>query len=61
MWLLGSIAALALVSAKLAADRGGMAIDEASDVTLLMSCFQKDDNLVSFVSGEVCVLHSRQL
>jgi hypothetical protein len=28
---------------------------------LLMSGFQKDGNLVSFVSGEMCVFHSRQL
>lgn len=61
MCLFGPIATLAPVSAKLAADRGGMAVHDAGDVALLMSGFQKDGNLVSFVLGEMCVFHSGQL
>ncbi len=57
MRLLGPITALAPVSAKLATDRGGMSVHDASDIALLMSGFEEDRNLVSFVLGQVCVGH----
>lgn len=55
------IATFPAVPAKLAADGGGVSVHDAGDVALLMSGFEKDGNLVSFVSGEMCVVHSRQL
>jgi len=61
MRLFGPIAALAAISAKLTADRGRWAVHDAGDVALLMSGFDEDGNLVSFVLGEMCVVHSRQL
>ena len=61
MRLLRSIAALTLVSAKFAANGGRVSIHDASDGALLMAGFEKNGNLVSFVSGEMCVGHSRQL
>lgn len=61
MCLFRPISALAPIAAKLTTDCGWMAVHDARDVTLLMSGFQKDGDLVSFVSGEMCVFHSRQL
>ena len=61
MRLLRPIAALAPVSTKLKADGGGVSLHDAGNVALLMSGFEEDGNLVSFVSGEMCVVHSRQL
>lgn len=61
MRLFGPITALASISAKLAADRARRAVHDAGDLALLMSGFDEDGNLVSFVLGEMCVVHSRQL
>ena len=61
------VAVLAAISAKLTADRGRWAVHDASNIALLMSGFEKDRNLVSFVLGvqkriqKMCVGHSRQL
>ncbi len=61
MRLFRPIAAPTTVAAKLTADRCRMSVHEAGDGALVMSGFEKDRNLVSFVSGEMCVVHSRQL
>jgi len=57
MRLLRPIAALAPVSTKLAADGRRVSVHDAGNVALHMSGFEKDGSLVSFVSGEMCVVH----
>ena len=61
MCLFRPITTLTTVAVKLTADRCRMSVHEAGNGALVMSGFEKDRNLVSFVSGEMCVVHSRQL
>jgi hypothetical protein len=53
--------ALPAIAAELTADRGSVPIHYVGDLALVMSGFHKDGNLIPFVSGEMCVGHSRQL
>lgn len=50
-----------MVAGKLTADSGFMAVQQHGNGTLAMTGFHKDGNLVSFVLGEVCVVHFGQL
>jgi hypothetical protein len=55
--LFGPLAAQPAVAAKLAADGGGMAVEQLGDLALFMAGFDEGVNLVSFVLGLVCVVH----
>ena len=61
MRLLGPVAALAAITRHLPANARFVAAHHAGNVTLVMSGFGKDGNLVPFVLGEMCVFHSGQL
>ena len=61
MRLLGPIAALAAITLHLAANGRFLSVHHSGNVALVMSGFVEDGNLVSFVLGEMCVVHSRQL
>jgi hypothetical protein len=61
MRLLGPIATLTTIATQFSADGGRMSIHYAGNVVLLVSGFEENGNLVSFVLGEMCVVHSRQL
>ena len=61
MGLLRPIATLTMITTQFSADGGGMSIHHAGNVVLLVSGFEEYGNLVSFVLGEMCVVHSRQL
>jgi hypothetical protein len=53
--------ALPTVAAEFAADGRWMSIHQLSNLALIMSGFVEDGNLVSFVLGEMCIVHSWQL
>ena len=61
MSLLGPVAALTWVAMKLAADRGFVSVHRSGNVVLVILGFEENGNFVSFVLGEMCVVHSRQL
>lgn len=61
MGLLGPLAALSAIAAKLTADGGSVPIHHTGNLALVMSVFGQDGNLIPFVSGEMCLGHSRLL
>jgi len=56
--LLGPVAALPAVAGELPADGGFVAVHQGGDGTRVMAGFLEDVDLVSFVMGEMCVVHS---
>ena len=61
MRLLRSIAPLAAVAGQFTADRGFVAVHQGRDGARFMAGCLQDVDLISFVMGEMCVVHSRQL
>ena len=61
MRLLRPIAALPAIAAEFTADGGSVPLHQLGNLALAMSGLGKDGNLITFVSGEMCVGHSRQL
>jgi hypothetical protein len=59
--LLWPVATFASVAGKLSTDCRFATLDEHCDLALIVSGLLEDVNLIAFVSGEMCVVHSRQL
>ena len=61
MRLLWAVATLTMITTQFSANGGGMSIHHAGNIVLLVSGFEENGDLVSFVLGEMCVVHSWQL
>ena len=59
--LLGPVATLPAVAGELPADGGFVAVHQGGDGARVMAGSLEDEDLVSFVMGEMCVVHSRLL
>jgi len=55
--LLGPVAAQPAVAAKFTADRGRVAVEQLGDLALVMAGFDEGVDLVSFVLGQMYVVH----